>query len=69
MNLSAHGQQQSQLTIWEVLRVSKSLRGRLSRMDSVPHHITRKIVNLEDFNTAGNTKRPPELRAISGIGT
>ena len=54
MNSSAHGQQQSQLTIWRVLRVSKSPRGRLSRMDSVPDHVTRKIVNLEDFNTAGN---------------
>ena len=36
-------------------------------MDSVPDHMTRKIVILEDFNTAGNTKRSPELSAISGI--
>ena len=34
-----------------------------------PDHMTRKIVNLEDFITVGNTKRPPELSAISGVGT
>ena len=36
MNLRAHGQQQSQLTIWRVLRVLKSPRGRLSRMGLRP---------------------------------
>ena len=37
--------------------------------DSVPDHMTRKIVNLEGSNMAGSTKQLRESSAISGIGT